>query len=71
MLFDLINLLCSILSLQLPADCRLAAVFVAGLSLGGTISQLVPLFHCFCLLNHTLFHTPIITFAVACELNGR
>ena len=47
MLFDLINLLCSILSLQLPADCRLAAVFVAGLSLGGTISQLVPLFSLF------------------------
>jgi len=33
MLFDLIYLVCSILSLQLPEDCRLAAVFVAGLSL--------------------------------------
>jgi hypothetical protein len=59
------------LVLQLPEDCRLAAVFVAGLSLGGTISELVPFFHCSYLLNQSLFDTPITSFAVSCGSNGR
>lgn len=57
MLFDLIDLVCSILSVQLPEDCRLAAVFVAGLSLGGTISELSSFFIVFiCLTIHCFIH---------------
>lgn len=63
-----VHLTCSIgifyFVLQLPEDCRLAAVFVAGLSLTGTISELVcPFYFLICCIPSY--------FVLLTEFNGR